>query len=457
MSRTTLCVLTAIGLAVLSAALMIGRCRILGHEARAPSGPRTWKVTLLVNGHSNGGNVRLRTALPLDFERQHIHNEAFSSTELVARPQDGKHPERRQVQWTPRPGFTQGHFRVHTEFFCDVDVHRPSSPMSRLGRHWYAPPPPGEFLRSEPLIECDKPEISALARDKTADLAESGDQLEALFQHVDREIGKEPSPGGLPTGALACLQNGAGDSAAKSRLLVALCRNRGIPARLVTGLHLVNASDLLAHVWVEVWLRDHWLPMCPFNHHYGRVPHTYLIFGFGDVPLVRGRNIRDLDYAFLVERTAPEAAEVAAEPWTAKRVLRQLSLSALPPAEQRLVEFLLLLPIAALIVCLYRNVIGLQSFGTFAPALVGMAFRELHSFPGIFVFVALVLLGWVMRRLLDRYHLLQVPRTAFMLSLVVVVLIGGIVAANFRDLPATRYITLFPLVILTGMIERFWT
>jgi hypothetical protein len=36
-------------------------------------------------------------------------------------------------------------------------------------------------------------------------------------------------------------------------------------------------------------------------------------------------------------------------------------------------------------------------------------------------------------------------------------LIAAIVTANLRDLPATRYISVFPLVILTGMIERFWT
>jgi hypothetical protein len=62
-----------------------------------------------------------------------------------------------------------------------------------------------------------------------------------------------------------------------------------------------------------------------------------------------------------------------------------------------------------------------------------------------------------MRRLLDRYHLLQVPRIAFLLSLVVIVLIGTTVAANYHDLPVTRYFSLFPMVILTGMIERFWT
>ena len=69
----------------------------------------------------------------------------------------------------------------------------------------------------------------------------------------------------------------------------------------------------------------------------------------------------------------------------------------------------------------------------------------------LFVFVSVVLLGWVMRRALDRFHLLQVPRTAVMLSLVVILLIGAIVAANFRDMEATKYIPLFPIVILTGM------
>ena len=54
----------------------------------------------------------------------------------------------------------------------------------------------------------------------------------------------------------------------------------------------------------------------------------------------------------------------------------------LPPAEQRLVEFLLLLPVAALIICVFRNVIGLGSFGTFAPALIGLAFRDLQQLAG---------------------------------------------------------------------------
>jgi hypothetical protein len=37
------------------------------------------------------------------------------------------------------------------------------------------------------------------------------------------------------------------------------------------------------------------------------------------------------------------------------------------------------------------------------------------------------------------------------------VLTSSIVAANCFDVAATRYVSLFPMVILTGMVERFWT
>jgi hypothetical protein len=257
--------------------------------------------------------------------------------------------------------------------------------------------------------------------------------------------------------AADCLKNQSGDCGAKSRLLAVLLRHRGIPARLVTGLTLTKGTEQLAHYWVEAWIDDHWLSMCPFYHHFGKVPPTYLVFSHDDIQVARGRNLRDLDYAFLVQRVSSEDALAGAETTLVRRWFVLLSLYMLPPAEQRLVEYLLLLPVAALIVCVYRNVIGLGSFGTFAPALVGLAFRDLHSLPGILVFVSIVLIGWVMRRVLDKYHLLQVPRTAFLLSMVMILLITSIVTANLRDLPATRYISVFPLVILTGMIERFWT
>jgi hypothetical protein len=455
MSRTTLCILTAAVLASCSLGVCFLRLYVLGEETRVPPGPGNYQVRMLVRGKGTGA-VKLITACPLDFHRQHVFAEESSSAELHPKSSELRGGERRQIQWSERVGASKGTFLARYEFSCSIDVHRPNSSMLRLKRALYSPPKPGEHLASGPGIDPGSREITDVALDLTWGVDKAIDQSRALFQYAHDHLIKEPAAGTQSSTALECLKAGRGDALARSRLLVALCRNRGIPARLVTGLMLAKRHEQKAHVWVEAWLGDGWLPMCATHNHCGRVPSTYLIFGFGDAVMARGQNVRDLDYAFLVEPQA-RPRETAEESSPFRAVFHRVSLYSLPPAEMRLVEFLLLLPVAALIICLYRNVIGLQSFGTFAPALIGLAFRELASLPGILVFVSILLVGWGMRRVLDRYHLLQVPRTAFMLSLVVVLLIGGIMAANYQDLAATHYISLFPLVILTGMIERFWT
>ena len=101
MSRTTLCVATAAVLAVLSLSVMLVRYQVLGDEVKAPVGPGTYKVTMVVRGKSNG-DARLVTACPLDFNRQHISHETCHSAELNGKHQDGRRGERRQIQWTPR-------------------------------------------------------------------------------------------------------------------------------------------------------------------------------------------------------------------------------------------------------------------------------------------------------------------------------------------------------------------
>ncbi|HZU35933.1 MAG TPA: transglutaminase domain-containing protein, partial [Gemmataceae bacterium] len=384
MSRTLLTVLTALGLVVAAIAVMIGRYHVMGEEILVPRGPNTWKVTMKVNGVSLASNAKLQTLTPLDFGRQHIKREACRSDELLDKPPSARHPERRVVLWSQRPGVPPGPFHAYYEFYCLVDVHRPSVAMNRLAAKVDAAPAPGQQIKAEPRIECDSAPVAALARRLTAGHDDPGDQAEILFRYVDQEIANEPSPSGPGLGALDCLKNRRGDASAKSRLLVALCRNRGIPARLVMGVHLLKDENQTAHVWAEAWIHDHWLPMCAFNHHFGHVPPTYLVLGFGDQAVVRGKHVRDIRYAYLVERTVPEGA-AAAEPTGLRRLLRQVSLDALQPAEQRMVEFLLLLPIAALIVCIGRNLVGVTTFGTFAPALVGLAFREVQSLPGILV------------------------------------------------------------------------
>lgn len=456
MSRTSLCIVTASLLALFSLSAAGLRYQVMGQESRLPQGPGTYKVTFLLRGKSTG-DARITTVCPLDFQRQHIFGEEYTSNELAPRQSESRHGERRQIQWTSRFGMSRDPFQARYEFFCSVDVPKATVSMTRLNKILHAPPQARDHLTSSPGIDPGDPEISQQAQDLTGTVEAPMDQLRSLYLFVANQVEKEPRAGESGLSAADCLRTNRGDSLAKSRLLVALCRNRGIPARLVTGLTLGRKTEQTAHVWAEAWIDDAWLPLCAYHRHFGRVPPTYLVLGFGDLAVVRGKNVRDLNYSVLVQplNLSPESTVVAGSPL--RRFFQRISLYTLPPAEWRLVEFLLLLPPAALIICFFRNLIGLQTFGTFAPALIGLAFRERESLPGLLVFACIVLVGWGLRRLLDRYHLLQTPRIAFQLSLVVLLLISAIVAANYQDLMATRYISLFPLIILTGMIERVWT
>lgn len=459
MSRTTLCAVTAAVLALLSGTIMMVRYQVMGDELRRAHGQGAWKVTLAVHGTSLG-SARVATAIPLDLDRQQVDKELYESEQLFAKPPEAKHPDRRVVLWSQRGGAPDGPFRLRCEYQVSIEGGPRSPLLTHRTNSLYTAPRPGEYLGPETARGVNNEEISATARRLTADLESPDNQhdvAEALYRFVALEIKNDPVDG--PSASpVECLRNQRGDRLAQSRLLLALLRNRGIPARLVTGLVLTKESEQPPHYWVEAWLSayGHWLPICPFHQHFGHVPAGYLVFGFGEKPLVRGRHVKDLDFAFLVERL-PALDVNAAGLSPVKRLFLNLSLFSLPPAERRLVEILLLLPIAALIICIFRNVIGLSSFGTFAPALIGLAFHDLHSLPGIIVFVTILLIGWLMRRVLDHYHLLQVPRVATMLTLIMIVLIAAVVAANIYGAPTTRYISLFPMIILCGMVERFWT
>ncbi len=129
----------------------------------------------------------------------------------------------------------------------------------------------------------------------------------------------------------------------------------------------------------------------------------------------------------------------------------------LPEADRQLVEFLLLLPVAALVCSIVRNVIGLHTYGTFAPALLGLAFRDVPSPLGLFLLVTVLSVGWVARRGIARLNLLQVPRSAAMLTIISAILLAYVIVSNRRGAPVARDIPFLPMVIVTALIERFWT
>src|SRR5258706_16317815 len=102
-------------------------------------------------------------------------------------------------------------------------------------------------------------------------------------------------------------------------------------------------------------------------------------------------------------RGAAEATATATD-WK-RQLFQAASVDRLPRFEKDLVEVLLLFPAAALVIALFRQVVGMTTFGTFAPALLGLAFRDPAGWPGILVFIGVILAGWLLRRGLGALHL----------------------------------------------------
>lgn len=471
MSRSFWSAVAAGLLAGLAVVVFAARWYVLGFGLDAPPGASQWRVVLKVRGEIR--NPSLTLAVPLDFRSQHVFDETFESTALKPPGREQsveKVPGQRDVPWRlmdplqPPVGGKPRSFEITYTFRCVLGTREPTTAMREQTARVDARPEGDRFLRPGPLVQSEDPVITAKAAEFT-ELPTELDRVEGYYRFVadlrdDPSLDAGDDDPARKSDALSCLREDGGDPLAKARLLVALCRNRGVHARIVTGLLLQpGQTDTLDH-WAEAWVNGYWFPMDPARGHFGTAsfPANHIVLRVDDPELVRGAANRPR-YAFLARDLSPfddGPDGTKRTPW--QKWALQFSFYSLQPAEQQLVRFLLLLPLAALIVAVFRTLIGVRTFGTFSPALLGLAFMDLNALPaGLTIFLGAVFVGWGMRHILDAFRLLLVPRTAILLTLIVVFLIGVTLVGNIFGLRVTHYLALFPLVILTHLVERFWT
>ena len=192
-----------------------------------------------------------------------------------------------------------------------------------------------EYLRPEPFIESDDPEIQAEARRMVADAQAPREQAERLVRGVNGLLDKTPTIS-VPS-AREVLRTRVGDCNEHTALYVALARAVGIPTRINVGLAWVLGA-FYYHAWPEVYLeepdgRGLWLPVDPdFNQFPADATHVRLLRGGLDrqaaiLPLIGKVKLAVLDVELspdAVVRTAmppppaarplsvPDAAPVAA-------------------------------------------------------------------------------------------------------------------------------------------------
>ena len=139
-----------------------------------------------------------------------------------------------------------------------------------------------QYLRAEPFIESDAPEIRAEAEKMVAGVTSVRDKAERLTREVNAMLEKKPTVS-LPS-ALEVLRTKVGDCNEHTALFVALARSIGIPSRINVGVVYVHGA-FYYHAWPEVYIdegngRGLWLPVDPtFNQFPADATHVRLARG----------------------------------------------------------------------------------------------------------------------------------------------------------------------------------
>jgi transglutaminase-like putative cysteine protease len=128
-----------------------------------------------------------------------------------------------------------------------------------------ADPEIARYLRPEPFLESDAPEIRAEASLAVQGVSGVRARAERLTRHVNAILDKKPTVS-LPS-ALEVLRTRVGDCNEHTALYVAMARALEIPARIAVGLVSVRGA-FYYHAWPEVYLGDAngrgmWLPVDP--------------------------------------------------------------------------------------------------------------------------------------------------------------------------------------------------
>ena len=228
-----------------------------------------------------------------------------------------------------------------------------------------------------------------------------------------------------------------------------------IPTRKIWLIGLTDAAnDVTPNILIQSYNGEEWLTFNPKTGASG-IPAEHIIWKVGDTPLYTLKGGNAAEVTFSVTKSFIELLDVAKLTTDKKgSILGKLTLFSLPVQSQNTFSLILMVPLGALLVVFMRTFVGVQTFGTFMPILIAIAFRETQLLWGVILFTVIVFIGLLIRLYLERLRLLLIPRLAAILVIVVILMLIISFATSQLGLDRLLSISLFPMVILAMTIER---
>ncbi len=366
-------ILIAALLIVAGVSIFVYKWQVLGFPVQPDAETQVWTVEVTASFDVGPGPIKANLYIPALTPGFAILEENYLSRGFGYTP--AYVSGGRQVQWTRRRA------RGVQTLYYRVVIYKDSAVIESDT----TPPFPEQPKMSEPL----RTAVELLVDDVGSKSADPGSFTVELLKRLSQPNGDQN---------VEILVGSAPTAARIARTATDLLAAARIPARMIRGVYLQDQQRRARIVsWLEIHDGTRWLYFDPLTGKEG-LPDNFLQWWTGDDPLFDIDGGTDVDVRFSVKSDLMSPLDVAQQRSDERNSLvAKFSLFSLPIQTQAVYGVLLLIPLGALVVVLLRTVIGVQTFGTFMPVLIALAFRETQLLLGALWFTLLVSLGLMFR------------------------------------------------------------
>ena len=242
---------------------------------------------------------------------------------------------------------------------------------------------------------------------------------------------------------------------AKIEIMRELLAVKGIATRIARGLTLEEGQKVIPDLMLEAYVKGAWRLYNPVTAARG-LPENFLLFQRGGKSLLDVEGGTDSSVKFSLQKSITPTMNLASRraKLNPKAGWFDYTIYNLPIAAQNTLKWLSIFPLGILLVVLMRNLVGVQTMGTFTPMLIAMSFIKTGFFTGLICFLIIVALGLAIRFIMSKLNLLLVPRISAVVIFVILIIHALAFVGYNLNIKIAQASTFFPIIITAWIIER---
>ncbi len=396
-----------------------------------------YKIRHIINTSTKKAGAVLRIALPYNTDHIRIYSQHFDHPNFKFQPLKIKDKSRDLVFISTKIGKST----LVIEFDALVSTKNLATQIKQQKKLNIEDR--AQYLSAEDSIPIDTPELIEILKNLGDETSSEESLIHAIFEYVSKNSRKNIK-----------ILNAQHNALISTRLMVSLLRTIKLPARVVTGFILSEGTTIKPHYWVEVFYAKSWKTFDPLYNFEQELPINYLPMDKNSQEIYKSSKSIEVLAKVEILKQSTSSSPLQTEDF---KLIDILKLSRLPLDMQNILGILLLLPLGVLVTTFAVNILGIRTYGTFGPTLLALSFAVVDITTAILILVVVAIIGATGRSVLPMLYLTRTPRLTIVFTLVALAITLGSSIKDYLGIGSSEIIILLPTVVLTNLVDRFYT